>query len=341
MSVDDGTPPSIPPATRLNRDTASASSDANQAPQLVETDHAADLRERLADCARLLAIAERDLQVHTDKASERDQLATALATAREERDALLESTSWRLTAPVRALIERVRRLESGRHRSVQVKASLGGAALPASSHIVAPTVFTDPWHAEPPRITLLVDRFTTGTKADGIEHAAAMAAVLAHRLRSSLRIVSRTGPPETAALDRILSRYGLSYDDNPSFDWLAPAGRGAAVGVAANERFVVGSWTDALLARALVSLERVVYVIDQSEVARIRGSRIDRGVRDLFGRRGPALVLADALVSDALRETSLFDRSGTGVTVQVLPTPPSGSDWERIAARLLDTEPRR
>ncbi len=333
--------PSIPPATPLNRGATSASADATQAPQPVETGHEADLRERLADCARLLAIAERDLQVHADKASERDQLATALATAREERDALLESTSWRLTAPVRALIERIRRLESGRRRRVLVKASLGGSALPASNNIGAPTGFTDPWHAEPPRTTLLVGRFTTGTNADGIGHATAMAAVLAHRQRSPLRIVSRIGPPETGALDRILARYGLSYDDNPSFDWLPPAGRGAAVGVAANERFVVGSWADALLVRALVSLERVVYVIDQSEVARLRRSRIDRGVCDLFGRRGPALVLADASVSDALREASLFDRSGADATAQVLPTPPQGSDWERIAARLLDTEPRR
>ena len=333
--------PSIPPSTPRIRGATSASADATQAPQPVATDHQADLRERLADCARLLAIAERDLQIHADKASQRDQLATALATAREERDALLGSTSWRLTAPVRALIERIRRLESGRRRTVQVKATLGGAALPAPSNIGTPTVFTDPWHAEPPRTTLLVGRFTTGTEADGVGHAAAMAAALARRQRSPLRIVSRMGPPETGALDRILARYGLSYEDNPSFDWLPPAGRGAAVGVAANERFVVGSWADALLVRALVSLERVVYVIDQSELASLRRTRNDLGVCDLFGRRGPALVLADALVSDALREASLFDRSGAGVTAQVLPTPPSGSDWERIAARLLDTEPRR
>ena len=85
-----------------------------------------------------------------------------------------------------------------------------------------------------------------------------------------------TGPPEPGALERILARHGLSYDDNPSFDWLTPAGRGAAVGVAANERIVVGSWADALLCRALVSLERVVYVIDQSELASLRRTRNDR-----------------------------------------------------------------
>jgi hypothetical protein len=223
---------------------------------------------------------------------------------------------------------------------MQGKASVGGAALPASSNIATPTVFTDPWQAEPPRTTLLVGRFTADTKAAGIGHAAAMAAVLARRQRSPLRIISRMGRPETGALDRILARHGLSYDDNPSFDWLTPPGRGAAVGVAANERFVVGSWVDALFVRALVPLERVIYVIDQSELASLRRSRIDRGVGDLFARRGPALVLTDALVRDALRQASLFDRSGGGLAAQILPTPPSGSDWDRIATRLLDAEPR-
>ena len=69
MSVGDGTPRFIHSAgdAAYSR-RRSASPDASPAPQPVETDREADLCERLADCARLLAIAERDRQAHANEA---------------------------------------------------------------------------------------------------------------------------------------------------------------------------------------------------------------------------------------------------------------------------------
>ena len=72
----------MPPATTLIRGAGSASPDASPAPQPVETDREADLRERLADCARLLAIAERDRQA---RANEADLLRAKAASAIDSR----------------------------------------------------------------------------------------------------------------------------------------------------------------------------------------------------------------------------------------------------------------
>ena len=74
---------------------------------------APDLDRRLSDCLRLLDFAERDGQRRADeaadlraKADERERLAAQLAAAEAERDALIRSTSWRITAPLRVLTER-------------------------------------------------------------------------------------------------------------------------------------------------------------------------------------------------------------------------------------------
>lgn len=344
----------VPPASMLDRGALDGESpDVSPVARPDETGRKADLRTRLANCARRLAIAKRDGQARAKeaaafraKAEQRDRLAIALAKARQERDALLTSTSWRLTAPLRALIELLKSLQRHAHRTTGSGQSVSGAVLSDSEgetvarDVVPPSAFPESWPVGPPRVTLLVDRFRTGALADGAMCAALLAAAIAQRQRAPLRIISRRAPPEPSALDLILAQHGIDYDGNPSFDWLTATGRGPVAGISAAERIVVGGWVDARLALELVSADRVVYVVDQVEVPTLIGAKADRRAREIFGIHDLALVLTDASVRDDLRQAGLFEHRDTGAPASVLPAAPSGPDWQRTAAQLLDIGPR-
>jgi hypothetical protein len=185
-----------------------------------------------------------------------------------------------------------------------------------------------------------VERFRTEALAGGTAHAAVLAAAIAQRQQAPLRIISRLAPPEPSTLDLMLAQRGIDYDGNPSFDWLTAAGRGPVAGITAAERIVVGSWVDARLALELVSADRVVYVVDQAEVPTLIDAKADRHLRDNFGIQSLALVFTDASVRDDLRQAGLFEHRGADAPASVLPSAPSGPDWQRTAALLLEVGPQ-
>jgi hypothetical protein len=89
-----------------------------------------------------------------------------------------------------------------------------------------------------------------------------------------------------------------------------------------------------------VSADRLIYVVDQVEVPTLIGAKADRRVRDIFGSHNLALVFTDASVRDDLRQAGLFEYRDAGAPASVLPAVPSGPDWQRTAAQLLDVRPR-
>jgi hypothetical protein len=305
-------------------------------------ERAADLRVRLADCTRLLSVAERDGERSANeaaglraKADERDRLATALACAEEARDALLQSTSWRLTAPLRALIERLRA------RTPKPRSSAGGgAASPGTRNaaapdaVAAPRAFPEPAPAGAARITVIVDRLSAELSG-GAELALAVAAAMALAQAAPLRILSRRAPPDTEVFDQLLARHGLVYAANADFDWLAADGRGPVVGMTDAERIVVGTCADARLALALAAPARVTCVIDPQEVPMLTGAEHARHGVYPCGATGTALVCSEAGVRDALREAGLLDGRDPRAPVLVLPAEPAAGDWQRMADALL------
>jgi hypothetical protein len=311
-------------------------------------EHAADLRVRLADCTRLLSVAERDGERSAHeaaglrkKADERDRLAAALARAEEARDALLQSTSWRLTAPLRALTERLRGRRLGTARTPESRSSAGGGAVsPGTRNAVAPDAvaatraFPEPAPAGAVRITVIVDRLSAELSA-GAALALAVAAAMALAQAAPLRILSRRAPPVTEVFDQLLARHGLVYAANADFDWLAADGRGPVVGMTDAERIVIGTCADARLALALAAPERVACVIDPQEVPILTGAEHARHGLHPCGVKGTALVCSDAGVRDALREAGLLDGRDPRAPVLVLPAEPAAGDWQQLANALL------
>ena len=310
-----------------------------------------DLPERLANCQRRLAIAERDAQEHANeadalraKAEAHDRLDIALAGAREERDALLASTSWRLTAPVRALTEFIRRFQSdarGKRQPGQMADSVSSSAAGnscAQTASISPTLFTELWPYGPPRTTLLVERFSTGSLNSGAAYATVLSVAMAQRQHAALRIISRLAPPEPRAFDQLVAQHGLSYDGNPCFDWLTATGRGGVLGVTDAERIAVGNWIDARLALELVSPDRLIYVIDQEALPSLIGTSADRQARELFGLQDWTPVFTEAGVRDAVGRAGLFEHRPEVRSALLVPPTPSLADWQQIAARLLGVE---
>lgn len=312
----------------------------------------ASLSERLADCGRLLEVAEREAQANADeaaafrlKAEDYDRLRAALARAGEEREALLASTSWRLTAPLRALAGLFRPLQVHTRGTERPAPATDNAETPitASATVkgdpITPILFTEPWPSDLPRTTLLLERLCTDTSRKGVTSAVLLSVALVKQQRAPLRIIGRLTCPKPCALDQIITQHGLSYDDNPCFDWLTITGRGAVLGMTERELIVVGSLVDAHLALTLVSADRVVYVIDKEEVPILSGASGDSRARDVLGAEKWAPVFTEVEGLDAARRAGLFAHHNGSESALVLPPTPSAADWQQIAARLLAAKP--
>jgi len=183
-----------------------------------------------------------------------------------------------------------------------------------------------------------VDRLSTRSPNSGSAYAAALSVAVAQRQRAALRIISRLASPEPRAFDQLVTEHGLSYDDNPSFDWLTATGRSGVLGVTTTERIVVGSWLNASSALELVSPDRVVYVIDQEDLPNLIGASADRRARELFGLQDWTPVFTQVVVRDAAGRAGLFEHRPEARSALLVPSTPSLADWQQLAARLLGVE---
>jgi hypothetical protein len=165
--------------------------------------------------------------------------------------------------------------------------------------------------------------------------AVTIAAAMVMRQEAPLRILSRRAQPTADALDQVLAGRGLSFDANPSFDWLALDGRGPMVGVTDSERFATGTRDDTRLALRLSEPARVVYVVDRQGVAFLIGAERERPAPDLCLPTRAVLVYQDAEVRDALRDAGLLNRRDPRAPALPLPAAPAAGGWPGIADRLL------
>jgi hypothetical protein len=301
----------------------------------------------LADCLRLLALAERDGQARAEEASalraraaESDRLAAELTTARQERDALLASTIWRLTAPVRVAIERLRRTGSRKGWALPLPSAGTSANHPRNESSSAvddrsalPLTFPEPRPAGPPRVSLLLDRLAIG---DADEHSAVLASLaltIARQSGAPLRVLTHAHPPAPTAFEALLARYNLRCDRNPIFDVLAPTFGATALGIADDERAVVGNLASAWLASQLLAPRRVIYVVRPGDASLLDPSRGDQRASFLLAT-ALALVFTSPEISQHARLPPALGAAAHGATL-TLSDPAWTPDWHWAIERFV------
>lgn len=256
------------------------------------------------------AVAERDAAVAArDEARglahqamvERDRLAAETAAARAERDstlaeaqharamreAMIRSTSWRITRPMRVAVGLARR-EPGYvaqvkrvfGRSVPAPGALPAPAVPlleallpstappatdAHAYVAArlpATMATFPETAAPRRLTLVTDSINAGHLFGGVGTAAVLAALLAKRLDVPLRVVTRIEPPEPRNFGTVLNAHGIRYDGNVEF---LHSGHGRTVPMGPEDLLLTTSWWSTWAALRAVRPDRILYLLQEDE----------------------------------------------------------------------------
>jgi hypothetical protein len=248
----------------------------------------ATLRDRLR-------MAEREAEALRARTAEAEaaahRLAQDAAALRARYDALVRSTSWRITRPLRAAVGLARREPAyvarlrgllGRPAAPPAVPALPGAATPApapaapprpaplagatlvASRLPAPLLtFPDP--DSPRRLTMLTDSINAGSLFGGVGTAMILAVLLARRLGVPLRVVTRTEPPETANFGAVLRAQGVRCDGNVEFLHSGPPGVGRRVPIGAGDVLLTTSWWTTWAALAAVRPDRIIYLLQEDE----------------------------------------------------------------------------
>ena len=215
--------------------------------------------------------AESDLQ---RARHEIESLQRQLEHIRHAEQALLSSTSWRVTAPLRALMSA--------RKSGSTNAPAGPAPAPAVADAApadaapSPAGKTDAAYAalEPlpirheadfeESVTIVLDRVA----ADPLDRSDAVALVvgslLAERTGRGLRLITRQDAPEAAKFAELLRSQAIDYAGNVRFVH-APFGSADAVPCSPNDLFLVTSWRTAWSARRSVEPRRLIYHVQEDE----------------------------------------------------------------------------
>jgi hypothetical protein len=249
------------------------------------------------------ALAERDeARTRAQLASaERDRLGAELGAARAEcdaslaeaqqaralRDAILRSTSWRITRPLRIAVGLARRepgyiaqLKRVFGRGVPSPGALPAPTVPllqallpsgapgateahayVAAHLPAPLV-TFPETAAPRRLTLVTDSINAGHLFGGVGTAVVLAALLARRLEVPLRVVTRSEPPEPRNFGTVLNAHGIRYDGNVEF---LHSGQGRSVPMGPEDLLLTTSWWSTWAALRAVRPDRILYLLQEDE----------------------------------------------------------------------------
>lgn len=250
------------------------------------------------------ALAEAEVgraRAESDVSAARQQAAAAAHEAevyRANRDSLLASTSWRITAPLRGLSEVMRhgptalRRQPGRPSAA---ANGGGSQLPRrladigaaamkrlppqfASKSEVPTLVQAvsqrfsalqplcllPARDEGRRVTIVTDSINAGSLFGGVATALILATLMARRLGAKLRLVTRTEPAEVANFATVLATHRIDYGDNIEFVH-APPGSMQEIPSSDREIMLTTSWWTTRTVRPVMRPERIVYLLQEDE----------------------------------------------------------------------------
>jgi hypothetical protein len=115
-----------------------------------------------------------------------------------------------------------------------------------------------------PRVSIVTDSINAESLHGGGGTALLLAILLAERLGTGLRLVTRTEPPDLGDIGAVLAANLISWDNNIELVY-APSIQGYDVSVAPNDIFLTTSWSTTLATRRAVHPTRIVYVLQEDE----------------------------------------------------------------------------
>lgn len=234
----------------------------------------AEQSNAVASLHQKLGIAETNLQAERQ----------AQAAVRAERDALLRSSSWRITFPLRVAMRLARGDRAVRSRLLAIPHAWGAAhpggamarmigpedpRLPSEllaerlPNLRALACFAEP--AAPARLTMLTDSISAGSLFGGVGTAILLSVLLAQRLGIPLRIVTREAEPVPGNFATVLQAHGLSHQQNVEF-LHAPLTPGApSISMGEQDLLLTTSWWTTWSALRGFDPARIIYLLQEDE----------------------------------------------------------------------------
>jgi hypothetical protein len=260
---------------------------------------AAALRQRVAELEAALDALANDVSIaRADIAGGSRQIAdlrVQLEQAEALRAAMIASTSWRITWPMRALKRAISDpalirqsgfppRETRGPEDAPAPAAVAEAAAPAVqaatsvtqvtavnaadairarfAHIQPPRVFRIPGHRH--RVTMVTDSISEGSLFGGVGTAMVLAATIARHTGASLRVVTRTEPPQAANFAAVMAVHGLTQPADVEFAF-NPVGGSHELDISGNELFLTTSWWTTSSFRKVVQPGQIVYLLQEDE----------------------------------------------------------------------------
>ncbi len=220
--------------------------------------------------------------------------AVAAETARlsAQNDALLRSSSWRITRPLRAATRLIRgqSVERSERATRAISAFQPGAvsANPArapqtvraiAGHETAQTaegmltaqfsnllpIAVYPELEAARRVTMITDSVNAGSLFGGVATAINLAALLAERLGVQLRIVTRNDPPNSDNVGAVLQLSGIAYPGNIEFLHCDATADSRGLGMTSDDLVLTTSWWSTFSAIRRIDPRQIIYLLQEDE----------------------------------------------------------------------------
>lgn len=157
----------------------------------------------------------------------------------------------------------------------------GRRAVPASSTTPLPTGMT-PGETRPhfstlqplrtylvpdigPRLTLVTDGLGLAPLSGDAGNAASYACLIAARLGSALRVITRSEPPDQGSLNQINGLNGVSWKANVDFRYISTIDDRTLLDLGSHDLFLATSWWTAWSLLQSVNPNRILYLVQQDE----------------------------------------------------------------------------
>jgi O-antigen biosynthesis protein len=115
------------------------------------------------------------------------------------------------------------------------------------------------------RVTMVTDSVNAGSLYGGVETAMIFCALLAGRLNSSLRVVTRTERPDRRNLQKILAIHGVPLPPSVEFVHADVGALGHSLDIRKSDIFVSTSWWTTCAIKRSIPAEQIVQMIQEDE----------------------------------------------------------------------------